>query len=139
MPVRSLNVYVSASSEMAQLSARTGTTSPVVPGLRPTRPSMTWFMTYDELLSSMSAESVREMSPGSAAMSVPPARGVPGGPSVGAGVAAPVGAGVAAGVGDAPVVQAPTRRPAAMSSAPNRGRLILLLLSGRSDRPGAAP
>src|SRR3989337_3553947 len=95
MPVRSLNVYVSASSEMAQLSARTGTTSPVVPGLRPTRPSMTWFMTYDELLSSMSAESVREMSPGSAAMSVPPAMGVSSGAVVGAGVAAAGGAGVA--------------------------------------------
>ena len=36
---------------------------------------MTWFMTYDELLSSMSAESVREMSPGSDATSVPPGFG----------------------------------------------------------------
>src|SRR3990170_7875574 len=109
---------------MVQLSESTGMTSLAEPGLSPTRPSMTWFMTYDELLSSMSAESVREMSPGRATMSVPPALGVSSGAVVGAGVAAPGGAGGAGGGGGAPGGEGPPPRAPPTHSHPNPGRLI---------------
>jgi hypothetical protein len=66
---------------------------PVVPGLVPTRPSMTWLLTAELLLSWMNAVSVDEMSPGIAATSVPPSFGVAAVDALGAVLAAALGAG----------------------------------------------
>src|SRR5215204_4738793 len=76
-PSRILNVYVRPSADSSQLSARPGSSSPVVPGLSVTRPSMTFCITYDVLLSSIRAGSVRLMSPGMATTRVPPSLGAP--------------------------------------------------------------
>src|SRR5690349_15219319 len=105
-------------------------TSPVVPGLVPTRPSMTWLLTAELLLSWMNAVSVEAMSPGSAAIRVPPSLGVPaawlGASAEAEGAAAELpGAVVGAVVGaDVAVVppHAVTRMVAAAINAPNRVR-----------------
>jgi hypothetical protein len=74
---------------------------------------MTWFMTYELLLSSMRAGSVRVMSPGRATTRVPPDFGWPDGLGASeAGAEAP-GVGEAAGVGDAAPAQAATIRATA--------------------------
>ncbi len=52
--------------------ARAGTILLVEPGSRVTRPSITFCVTYEVLLSSIIAGSVREMSPGIATTSLPP-------------------------------------------------------------------
>jgi hypothetical protein len=89
---------------------------------------MTFCMTYDELLSSIIAGSVRVMSPGRATTSVPPSLTAADGSADGAllsGAVLPLAAGlVAAGDGDAAVPQAANMIAVAATNAPIRSRTM---------------